>query len=328
MLIVITGTEDALPYQVNVRTHVDESGDMEFDLYGLNTALNDDSWQLVPIDFSIIFVSETLKEEIACGSEGSQAQDVRFTDLNTTAQDAVVSDYIGGEFSATNYGKKIRAQVSPSPPPGGPILPTPHGTEPKPSPEPNIEEVLSMGEVVDFKSHSETIGLLGEAPKGSGRWKDKDYDKVFSEHCRIPASYIWRSSKSSLFEQSARKTMMFPQFNFLVEGRKEIPEAYGLNVTTVVDTQPGHDMVGSFPNFEVGYNVWSTAVSAHVYEKKMLFTAHPMLLLENRDAAQRKEVVLIIYGALAGGSGTLLVLAFRLMAEAHYMKRDQESHVS
>lgn len=319
MLIIFTGAESETPYEMNILTLIDANGDMELLFYAVKPELIS-AWRPIEANYVVTFVSETLEEEITCGSGDLHAQQVSFADLNAATRETVQDDYVSREKSAINYVKKSRPKPTPVRPADA-VSPTPHNIEPTPSGEPDVAELIARGGVAEFKSYQGTIGVLGSSPGVTVRWESEEYGMVFTEKCNVPASFIWESSKNTLFGQSAHKTLMFPKFNFLIDGENDTATGHSLTVSTSIESQPGHDMVSAFPAFDVGYATWTITPTVFVYLDKLWSSAQPLMVLENRDAAQRQEILLIVYGALTGGAGTLLIFGGRLMLDARQSQR-------
>jgi hypothetical protein len=296
LLIVLATSGGDRPYEIHVETRVDDSdGDLSFVFYGQGDGLAE-QWAYVPIDVQVTFASRGLDAPITCGPDGEQGAGTGFGELSAGAQWAVEVDLVSDRRSALNYREDEDDTVDTAAGDGGPQPPGENPADDVPTPE-----------SADYQVFTSTLGLLTENNTTTSRWFDDESGVLWAEECAIPREYVWRSSKNSLYELAARETFLMPQVNVVAQAGDDLVHQTGLQAGTSVTRESGRDVLTSYPPFTVGYDGWSTTITGQRSGSKLLFTEQPVLILENRDAAQRKELVLLLYGAAAGAFGTLVV---------------------
>lgn len=294
LLIVLATSGGDRPYEMTVQTSVDDGGDLSFVYYGRSPDLGED---FVPIDVQVTFASSGLDAPITCGADSERAADAGFDELSAGARWAVEVDLISDRRSALNYRPEDGDTVAPA-----------SGSAPE-APAENPADAVPDPHTAEYQVFTSTLALLTEDHSTTSRWYDEAQDVLWAEECTIPAEYVWRESKHSLYELAARKTFLMPQVNVVAQAGDDLVHQTGLTAGTTVTRQAGLDVLTSYPPFAVGYDGWSTTVTGQRSGTKLLFTEQPVLILEDRDAAQRKELVLLLYGVAAGATGSLLVAA-------------------
>ncbi|TDC48806.1 hypothetical protein E1212_20185 [Jiangella ureilytica] len=300
LLIVLATSGGDRPYEIHADVRVDDlDGDLSFVFYGQGDGLADE-WAYVPIDVQVTFASSGIDAPITCGPDGEHAAGAGFDELSAGAKWAVQVDLVSDRRSALNYREDdgVTVDTAAGDGDGGPQPPGENPADDVPAPE-----------SADYQVFSSTLALLTENNSTTSRWFDGESGVVWAEQCTIPRDYVWRSSKNSLYELAARETFLMPQVNVVAQAGDDLVHQTGLVADTSVARESGRDVLTSYPPFTVGYEGWFTTVTAQRSGTKLLFTEQPVLILENRDAAQRKELVLLLYGVAAGAAGSLLVAA-------------------
>ncbi|MBB5790538.1 hypothetical protein [Jiangella mangrovi] len=298
LIVLATSGGGDRDFDLTVQTSVDDDGDLSFVYYGRSPSLKE-QWDYVPVDVQVTFASSGLDAPITCGPDGAAAADTGFDELSAGAQMAVKVDLASTRRSALNYRSDDGDTVAPAS--GSASASAPE------APDENPADDLPDPHSAEYQVFTSTLGLLTEDHSTTSRWYDEAQSILWAEECTIPAEYVWRESKNSLYELAARKTFLMPQVNVVAQAGDDLVHQTGLTAGTTVTRQAGLDVLTSYPPFTVGYDGWSTTLTGQRSGTKLIFTEQPVLILEDRDAAQRKELVLLLYGVAAGAAGSLLV---------------------
>ena len=302
MLIVVSTANGDRPYNVNIKTEINEAGDLLLVIYGQNKALAE-KWEYVPIDFQITFASATSVENISCGQNDRRTVEANFNSLSAGAQYAVQVDLISKKYSALNYysGTSVLNNGNDA------NISVHEEAEPNLS-EPPVRSKTKLElnpEDIKYRVFKEKIGLLSEDYKVAKRWTNEKQDVIWAEECRIPAEHVWQYSKNSLFELASHKSLLAPQINLVSESGGNLTNQKKLVVETVISRPSQYDVIVSYPEFKVGTDGWSTTLTSHNAHRKIFYTEQPVLILRDRNESQRKDIMLLLYGVVAGGMGTL-----------------------
>jgi hypothetical protein len=89
----------------------------------------------------------------------------------------------------------------------------------------------------------------------------------------------------------------------------------------VVNRPEGYELVASYPTVATRSSAWDLDIDVTVNSSELLFTEQPVIVLEGRESAGRREIVLLAYSATAGAIGAALTIAVRSGFDARAARR-------
>lgn len=291
MLVVVSTSDTEESQDLIVHANVGTDGLLRL-VFFLRSSDLADEWRYVPVDYHVTFANAALDSPITCGAGESTAR-TAYDDLDDGAKAAVQRDLIASRNSALNFEQPNSLQPS-----------SPTGSAPSPAnvdgPEPDANEIA-------YETFAGQLGLLGPEHATWERWTS-DEGVVWAEECVIPAESVWRTSKASVFEMASHRSLLLPQVNFVSASGESQDAQAELEVDVAVERTPGTTVVAAYPEPYIGTHSWWVDLGTY-WNSPVFFTNQPTLILEDRDAATRRELLLLLYGAAAGAVGTLLVAA-------------------
>jgi hypothetical protein len=308
-ILVMVSLDGAKLPQHTVVTHarVDVNGDLELVFLVQGHGLKRDPWRAVPASLRVVFASTPLSgEPITCRGGAVQPAVVRFDGLTEEDQGAVRADLIAGRGSALAYdsagrnlGPMASADASETE-----AAPVPEGPQPGEFEYRQFDQAVTLVTTEDDYSRRTQTGKV-----------------TWAESCTIPAQYVWRTSKPSLYEQAARRSLFMPQLYFVQGAAQGKPDDL-LMADLIVDRPLGYDLVASYPTVATRSSAWDLdlQISAN-YDPYLLSTDQPVVILEDRKSVGRREIVLLGYGAIAGAIGTALTLGTRSVLDVRETRR-------
>ncbi|WP_022871996.1 hypothetical protein [Nesterenkonia alba] len=301
MLVIFSVPDIDSRHDLTVHQRVQDNGDMHLNFYVVDAPASDDEdheWPGgIPVDYSITFAHPELDDVIHCGPDGETTTHAPFEDLNPGTQSAIGTDLAGGEISALNF-----------PEPGAEEADVAPDDDPTQT-EQDTPSALSF----TYQRYEGTLHLWDERPTGRDRLTSQENeDTVWVEQCTIPAEYVWEHSNDTLFEAESRSTLFPAQINKVRPDGEALTNSAGVNTDVRVLSRAGLSAVHAHPEFDTTAAGWHTPwlTRARTTDGTLDYIAdQPVLLVEDRDAVERKDLLLMVYGAAAGAAGTFLVVA-------------------
>jgi len=297
-LVVTTFDGPSHPHELHVRGRVTDGWDLELVFWVEGSGLDyDENWQYFEGELAVVFAtSEQGAPPVSCG-EVPRIERAAFRELSEGVKKAIRVDLNSARGSVLAPLEDSAASATAS---LGPTASSAPGSPPEPAPGPEPDSFV-------YQTYTHPIAMVepGELPRG--RWLT-DSETVWAESCTIPGEYVWTRSKSNLYEQASQQSLILPQVNFVTPDGDELDTQTGLVMVVDVDYQPDLQLDYANPDAERRATGWRIAPTT-TDQGALYYSGGATLVMRDRDAGDRRALVLIAFGAGAGAVGTLLTLA-------------------
>jgi hypothetical protein len=281
-LIVFSTSGADRTYELRVLAEVEENGRLSMTFGFPSEEISyEEGWAHIPVDYTLTYVSADGTTAMSC-PDGSDFAQVDYASLDKGTRAAVDLDLAADKQSALKV-------------PPGATLPSP-----------------SAPEDPDSYGYWEANGssmLIERDTVGWNRLTSDDGAIIWVEECVIEPPALWHDSEQTWFERGARTSLLVPQIN-LVDSSGTVTHQGSIDMYLSVARPSRMEALNAFPQFDTSYSGWTRSISSEWASSASLhYTPQSALVLQEVDSQQRKEVALLLYGAVSGMVGAAFVAA-------------------